>query len=203
MMKQWMIGALMACGVAGVSAATITFDDIAVSSNDGVAISNGYAGLNWDNFWVLDGIDYSPADTGYANGVVSGTNVAYNAFASPASFFSDTSFDLTSAYVTKAWNSGYTRFVGYVGSVQTYLLDVFSTTTSPTLVDFGWSGVTKVTISDLDGTAHTAIDNLVINGAVSAVPVPAAVWLFGTGVLGMVGVNRRTKKAQTGETALA
>ena len=26
---------------------------------------------------------------------------------------------------------------------------------------------------------------------VSAVPVPAAVWLFGTGVLGLVGVGRR------------
>ena len=31
------------------------------------------------------------------------------------------------------------------------------------------------------------------NGVVSAVPVPAAVWLFGSGLLGLVGVARRRK----------
>ena len=36
--------------------------------------------------------------------------------------------------------------------------------------------------------AYFAIDNLT---AVSAVPVPAAVWLFGTGLLGLVAVARR------------
>lgn len=33
------------------------------------------------------------------------------------------------------------------------------------------------------------------NGVVSAVPVPAAVWLFGSGLLGLVGVARRRKQA--------
>ena len=36
-------------------------------------------------------------------------------------------------------------------------------------------------------------DNLVIDVATSAVPVPAAVWLFGSGLLGLVGVARRKK----------
>ena len=30
---------------------------------------------------------------------------------------------------------------------------------------------------------------------VSTVPVPAAVWLFGSGLLGLVGIARRKKKA--------
>ena len=30
---------------------------------------------------------------------------------------------------------------------------------------------------------------------VAAVPVPAAVWLFGSGLLGLVGIARRKKKA--------
>ena len=36
---------------------------------------------------------------------------------------------------------------------------------------------------DFDGTWHSA--------SVSAVPVPAAVWLFGSGLLGLVGIERR------------
>jgi hypothetical protein len=33
------------------------------------------------------------------------------------------------------------------------------------------------------------------NLAVSAVPLPAAVWLFGSGLLGLVGIGRRRKQA--------
>lgn len=36
---------------------------------------------------------------------------------------------------------------------------------------------------------------LQLNGTVSAVPVPAAAWLFGSGLLGLVGVARRRKAA--------
>ncbi|MHB8621747.1 MAG: VPLPA-CTERM sorting domain-containing protein [Sulfuricaulis sp.] len=34
-----------------------------------------------------------------------------------------------------------------------------------------------------------------IPGAVSAVPIPAAVWLFGSGLLGLVGISRRKRSA--------
>ncbi len=37
------------------------------------------------------------------------------------------------------------------------------------------------------------IDNVSITAEVGAVPVPAAVWLFGSGLLGLVGVARRRK----------
>jgi hypothetical protein len=40
-----------------------------------------------------------------------------------------------------------------------------------------------------------SIDNLVINEQVSQVPVPAAVWLFGSGLMGLLGFNR--KRAQS------
>lgn len=39
------------------------------------------------------------------------------------------------------------------------------------------------------------IDNVTIDTAVSAVPVPAAVWLFGSGLLGLVGVARRKRNS--------
>ena len=39
------------------------------------------------------------------------------------------------------------------------------------------------------------IDNVVITADIAPVPVPAAVWLFGSGLVGLVGVARRKKKA--------
>jgi len=42
---------------------------------------------------------------------------------------------------------------------------------------------------------YSANFNLQGVSAVSAVPVPAAVWLFGSGLLGLVGIARRKKKA--------
>ena len=44
-------------------------------------------------------------------------------------------------------------------------------------------------------TSFLEIDNVSVTADVSAVPVPAAVWLFGSGLLGLVGMARR-KKAQ-------
>jgi hypothetical protein len=38
-------------------------------------------------------------------------------------------------------------------------------------------------------------DNITISTDVAAVPVPAAVWLFGSGLLGLIGVARRKKTA--------
>jgi hypothetical protein len=49
---------------------------------------------------------------------------------------------------------------------------------------------------DSVGTGGSAIDNLILDtGSVSAVPVPAAVWLFGTALIGLVGFGKRRKAA--------
>ncbi len=63
--------------------------------------------------------------------------------------------------------------------------------------------------SDMDGTPGTAMNNGPFNGqtpqfsgamtcqdcAPPPIPVPAAVWLFGSGLIGLVGVARRRKMA--------
>lgn len=65
----------------------------------------------------------------------------------------------------------------------------------------GWGGI--LSLSTLDGTAitdFTAISSTSgfdYSNAYSAVPVPAAVWLFGSGLLGLVGIARRkTQRAE-------
>ena len=48
----------------------------------------------------------------------------------------------------------------------------------------------------LNGPGHPALGSFVtwtVHGVASPVPVPAAVWLFGSGLLGLVGVARRKK----------
>src|SRR5438270_158892 len=105
---------LGARGLAGATQ-TITFDSIETDT-EGVSIENGFAGLNWENFYVLDGVDYGPS--GYQTGVVSPYNVAYNGYGSPASIVSPDSrtfFVLTSADMTAAWEDNLrVEIKGYV-----------------------------------------------------------------------------------------
>ncbi len=44
---------------------------------------------------------------------------------------------------------------------------------------------------DLQGGGDRDFDDLVVEVNVGAVPIPAAIWLFGSGVLGLVGIARR------------
>lgn len=56
-------------------------------------------------------------------------------------------------------------------------------------LDATWSDLTRV---EFDDSAYS-LDNIQLD--ISSVPVPAAVWLFGSGLLGLVGVARRKSKS--------
>lgn len=169
------------------SADVINFDDL--NTNSFSVISNGYQGFNWDNFYVVNGLQYS-GNTGYRTGTVSAPNVAFNGSSGPASFSSANAFSLNSIQVTKAWNSGVTHFDGYVGNTLTYQMDVMSTTASPTFASFNWFGLNKVTMSDGDGSAQSAIDNI----SVTAVPEPETYVMLLAG-LGLIGTIARRKQS--------
>ncbi|MEI4233422.1 M23 family metallopeptidase [Roseovarius sp. D22-M7] len=85
---------------------TVNFED--ATTLPGGVIADGYLGLDWDNFILLDPeAGFVSFPSGYSNGTVSGDIIALNAFTDPASI-SDTEsdFDLESAYFTAAWNDG-------------------------------------------------------------------------------------------------
>lgn len=61
------------------------------------------------------------------------------------------------------------------------------------LVDFtGYSGVTSLIINDLASTERGFAYG---DFTFTVVPIPAAAWLFGSGLLGLVGIARRKKAA--------
>jgi hypothetical protein len=127
------------------------FDDL----GDGSLIPNGYFGLNWNNFYALNGVTYVGNPSGYQAGVISRNNVAYNAFGSPANITSPTPFNLFSAWVTAAWNDNLTFEVkGLVNGVLTYDQIYILSATTPQFLTFDMLGVTEVDFITSGGTAH-------------------------------------------------
>src|SRR5439155_11363185 len=92
------------------SAGVTRFDDLAAAP-----ISN-YGGFTWTNVAVANG---DSQGGGYAAGVISPENVAYNRFADTAEFSSVNAapFDLNSVYITAAWRDGLqVTLTGYNGA---------------------------------------------------------------------------------------
>jgi hypothetical protein len=77
------------------------------------------------------------------------------------------------------------------------VINAFDSTAGLTL-SFAASGIHSITLTQssasgsVDGTI--GFDDLSFN-TVTAVPIPAAVWLFGSGLLGLAGVSRKRKLA--------
>jgi len=95
---------------------------------------------------------------------------------------------------------------GYTGSVDFFLADFRSSDNSLDYIVDQWTWVDlnglgnviglefSVDSSDaglygINTPAYFAMDDL--NGSPSTVPVPAAVWLFGSGLIGLIGIRRR------------
>jgi hypothetical protein len=202
MMKTLLVATALVAAVSSVeaNATTIMFDNL---PGDGSLITSGYSGLNWNNLGTYDGRDY--ASSGYVNGRVSGANVAYNQFGSPASISSATAFTLNSGYFTGAWNNGLTISVlGLVNGIQTYSDSFVVNASGSALHTFNWADLSSVSFSSAGGTnagldssgTQFVLDNLTVN--VAAVPEPAtwAMMLVGFGMMGAsMRYRRRSIKA--------
>ncbi len=81
---------------------------------------------------------------------------------------------------------------GFSGTLD--LLSLHSGFGEVDYVEFFFTDFYRIKPSSLGDTAlDFEFDDIVIGSAVSSVPVPAAVWLFGTGLLGLI--SHRRKKA--------
>ena len=75
-------------------------------------------------------------------------------------------------------------------STNSYI-QTFNAATFGTLA-LGWTGITTLNIRCAAGCGQVTFDN--IQFSPSAVPVPAAVWLFGTALIGLVGFSKRKSR---------
>ncbi|HEX7688672.1 MAG TPA: PEP-CTERM sorting domain-containing protein [Burkholderiaceae bacterium] len=186
-MKKIALAALLAASF-GAHAAVITFDGL--NQNGTVPIANGYAGLNWSDFYTTNAPVQFPG-SGYAVDTISG-EVAYNGYAQPATISATSSagFTLNSGYFAAAWineNAVFTaRFEDGSTATKTFAI----TTGSPVFETFGWHDLASVTMVG-DGGSHIAVENL--NAA--AVPEPAETSLLLAGLGAIALVARRRKQA--------
>jgi hypothetical protein len=161
-------GVLGGQGAAGSNPLFVT--TTAGSSTTNLANKNGSNLNHWVNI---------AGDVTTLNSNFSGANSVEGAAAASAGLWDQT--DLTSIY---DWYKNGPTTGNTVGSAQT----LFSVT-------YGASAGSKVVYSSI-GTANliSATGGLVLAGAGTSpppVPLPPAVWLFGTGLLGLAGVARR------------
>ncbi len=134
-------------------------------------------------------VDFNVTDSGFFNILASepsgsDVNPYMILFYSPVSFFTGIEADDDSG-------SGDNAFINRNLSVGSYVLALSTSVLSLSEAVFGYNssvdrhsnGWLNVTISSDNGTA--TFDNP------SAVPVPAAAWLFGTGLIGLAGLRKR------------
>ena len=200
LLKTLLVSSIVAMASTAAFADTLTFEGL-VGYDPNVS---HYGDLTWNNFYLLDSSSTSLSNSGYHNGTVSGTQVAYNAFGNAASFGSTSAFTFNSGFFTGAWNDGLQIHVVGTGATA-YSKDFVVNTASPSLVVFNWTGLTSVTFSTSGGTPHGysgigkhfALENITVNEAVTAVPEPEsyAMLLAGLAAMGVVVRRRKAKLA--------
>lgn len=176
-MKKLATAALLASGLAAAHAAVITFDDLWITSqgtDDTRRIPEGYADLDWFNFFVTRGTDYP--ELGYGHGIVSTPNVAFNGYGDEATIAATSSagFDLVAGDFTAATVPLVTVTARATFEDGRHASTTFTTVFSgPRHEVFDWAGLASVTFEsgNLEGDQF-ALDNLTTTSAPPPVPEP-------------------------------
>ncbi|MFQ6333116.1 hypothetical protein [Methylophilus sp. 3sh_L] len=196
--------------LANAAATLVNFDDLDANIYGSVSVPYNYAGLNWSNFSVIDGVKFrtstvyyeSPSGftsfslpkSGYESGVVSSSAVAFNdsGFDAYISSYLNDSFTLNSFYITAAWrNELNIEVTGYLNGFQTNSILLITSREAPTLVTLNWKNVNQIKFHSFGGVSNGpfvannglqfALDNL--SYRVTAVPESKAVELLLLGVI--------------------
>ena len=138
----------------------INFDDVTTSGYK--SISNGYKGLNWNEFSVINKDYYT--ESGYAWGTVSGQYIAFYTGGSDSKFgtitSSGSSFAVSGFSATAAWDTGVTVHVeGFDSSgnlIDSYEEMLDSPRSGATYIDLSggnFEGLSELKISSSGGSS--------------------------------------------------
>ena len=192
--------AVAVCVVGATSAANaelIDFDDIDLGGEDAVLPIGNYVDLYFANFGCYTDELYNQG--GYGNGVVSGTQAAYQAYAAPASVIATSSAEWSLDFYGGSFTAGWRddlqiRVRAFVGTDNEEIYnEVFQISTNgPSFLEFNIEGARMVTFESYGGTyAGFGVDgtNFIMDDLYMTIPAPAGMLLLGLGAIG--GRSRR------------
>lgn len=160
-------------------------------------IADGYNGLNWNssnltgianiNPFLVPGVDY----TGLQN------NALFNAFGyiAPNTTVIN-AVNGTFDFLNGVWSAGLTgkadiKFEGYANNQLVYSSNTYNLKgNSVTPILLNWYGIDSLSI--LSSADIWIADSFEVNINPSAIPLPAAVWLFGATLIGFAGFRRKS-----------
>ena len=187
-MKKTLVASAIALslGTAGAAnALTVTVTEMNFGSlyaASGTITSNGTGSFNsvdpfYGQPWVADTVGNFFSGTG-----------TYN-WSSPTSAQGPYSYDFTLGANQVAWGT----FFDWNTNLDIAVLNIMTCTSLTTGASCTGTG-TPMQNGPFLGSAP-AFNGTVVSSSVAAVPIPAAAWLMGSGLIGLAGVARRRKKA--------
>ena len=191
---------LVFSSVPAFSQTVVTFDDIS-NIGTGTFITNGYRGLNWTNFAPVNAIlrTNGLGPSGYYYGMVSASNVVFNAFGNAAGVDSPgTNFNFLSAYFTGAWNSNLNIEVqGYRDTNLIYDETLAVSATNAILFTFNYLDIDHLVLNSFGGVSagfgglgeQFVMDNFEFE----FIPEPSSFLLAALGAVSLVAFLRRKR----------
>ena len=168
---------------------TITFDEIVLAQN--TAVTNQYAGLGVS----FSSLAYYSPQTGFGN--VQGNDVGNFSFAGGPDINPMTlTFTSLQSDVAFAIASNSTNYL-FEAKLGGNLVDSFQSIVDTSSADyFGFTGLSfdSITITSL-GPDRWVLDNIQLGSALTGVPEPATIALFGAGLAGLAARRRKMAKA--------